>query len=70
MREKVVALTAEGRLQAYMMIALPIGLAGVLSLINPTYLVPLFDYKALIIGILMWMGVGYFWMQRIINFDQ
>lgn len=70
MREKVVALTAEGRLQAYMMIALPIGLAGIMSLISPTYLVPLFDYKALIVGTLMWMGVGYFWMQRIINFDQ
>jgi tight adherence protein B len=70
MREKVVALTAEGRLQAYMMIALPIGLAGVMSLISPTYLVPLLDYKALIIGTLMWMGVGYFWMQHIINFDQ
>ncbi len=70
MREKVVALTAEGRLQAYMMIALPIGLAGVMSLISPTYLVPLFDYKALIAGTLLWMGVGYFWMQRIINFDQ
>lgn len=70
MREKVVALTAEGRLQAYMMIALPIGLAGIMSLISPTYLVPLFDYKALIAGTLLWMGVGYFWMQRIINFDQ
>jgi len=70
MREKVMALTAEGRMQAYMMIALPIGLAGVLSVLSPTYLLPLWDYKSLIVGTLIWMGVGYFWMQRIINFDQ
>lgn len=70
MREKVMALTAEGRMQAYMMIGLPIALAGILSLMSPGYLVPLFDFKALIVGTLFWMGVGYFWMQRIINFDQ
>ncbi|MFM8569960.1 MAG: type II secretion system F family protein [Pirellula sp.] len=70
MREKVMALTAEGRMQAYMMIALPIGLAAVLTVMSPTYLLPLLDYKALIVGTLVWMGVGYFWMQRIINFDQ
>jgi len=70
MREKVMALTAEGRMQAYMMIGLPIGLAGVLSVLSPTYLLPLWDYKPLIVGTLVWMGVGYFWMQRIINFDQ
>jgi Flp pilus assembly protein TadB len=57
-------------MQAYMMIALPIGLAGVMTVISPSYLTPLLDYKLLIVGTLMWMGVGYFWMQRIINFDQ
>jgi len=70
MREKVMALTAEGRMQAYMMIALPIGLALVLTVMSPTYLLPLLDYKPLIIGTIAWMAVGYFWMQRIINFDQ
>ncbi len=70
MREKVMALTAEGRMQAYMMIALPVALAGILTLMSPGYLAPLLDYKAIIAGTLFWMGVGYFWMQRIINFDQ
>jgi tight adherence protein B len=70
MREKVMALTAEGRMQAYMMIALPIVLAGILSLMSPGYLAPLLDFKPVIVGTLVWMGVGYFWMQRIINFDQ
>ncbi|MFN5187114.1 MAG: type II secretion system F family protein [Planctomycetota bacterium] len=70
MRQKVMALTAEGRMQAYMMIALPIGLAGMLSVLSPTYLLPLLEFKPLIAGTVVWMGVGYFWMQRIINFDQ
>jgi len=70
MREKVMALTAEGRMQAYMMIALPIGIAGILTLMSPGYLSPLWEFKALVVCTLLWMGVGYFWMQRIINFDQ
>lgn len=70
MRDKVLALTAEGRMQAYMLIALPFGLAALISVVNPTYLLPLLDYKNAVIGMVLWMGVGYFWMQRIINFDQ
>lgn len=70
MRHKIMALTAEGRMQAYMLIALPIGLAAVLSVLSPTYLRPLLDYKFLIFGTLAWMFVGFLWMQRIINFDQ
>ena len=70
MRHKIMALTAEGRMQAYMLIALPIGLAAVLSVLSPTYLSPLLDYKFLIFGTISWMFVGFLWMQRIINFDQ
>jgi tight adherence protein B len=70
MRHKIMALTAEGRMQAYMLIALPIGLAAVLSVLSPTYLRPLLDYKFLIFGTISWMFVGFLWMQRIINFDQ
>ena len=70
MRQKILALTAEGRMQAYMLIGLPIGLAIVLSVLSPTYLSPLLDYKYLIFGTLGWMFVGFLWMQRIINLDQ
>ena len=36
---QVKSLTAEGRLSAYILLALPIVLAGALRLINPTYFV-------------------------------
>lgn len=70
MRDKVLALTAEGRMQAYMLIALPFGLAAMISAVNPSYLMPLLDYRLAIIGMLVWMGVGFLWMQSIIHFDQ
>jgi tight adherence protein B len=70
MRDKVYALTAEGRMQAYMLIALPFGLAAMISVVNPTYILPLFEYKYVVLGMILWMGVGFAWMQSIINFDQ
>jgi tight adherence protein B len=70
MRDKVYALTAEGRMQAYMLIALPFGLAAMISVVNPTYILPLFEYKYAVLGMILWMGVGFAWMQSIINFDQ
>jgi tight adherence protein B len=70
MREKIMALTAEGRMQAYMLIAMPFGLALLISAVNPTYLLPLYDYKGVVGGMILWMGVGYVWMQSIINLDQ
>ncbi|MFZ4468802.1 MAG: type II secretion system F family protein [Pirellula sp.] len=70
MQDKVMALTSEGRMQAYMLVAMPFGLAAMISVVNPTYLLPLLDYKSVVAGMILWMGVGVLWMQRIINFDQ
>jgi tight adherence protein B len=70
MQDKVMALTSEGRMQAYMLVAMPFGLAAIISVVNPTYLLPLLDYKSVVAGMILWMGVGVLWMQRIINFDQ
>jgi tight adherence protein B len=70
MQDKVMAMTAEGRMQAYMLVALPFGLAAMISVVNPTYILPLLDYKSVVAGMILWMGVGVLWMQRIINFDQ
>jgi tight adherence protein B len=70
MQDKVVALTAEGRMQAYMLVAMPFGLAAMISVINPTYLLPLLDYKSFVAGMILWMGIGVFWIQRIIHFDR
>jgi tight adherence protein B len=65
----MIAITTEGRLQAYFLIALPFGLAGIMSVVNPTYLSPLLQYKSVIVGTILWMGVGFLWMKRIMNFD-
>ena len=70
MQDKVMALTSEGRMQAYMLVAMPFGLAAMISVVNPSYLLPLLDYKSVVAGMILWMGVGVLWMQRIINFDQ
>jgi tight adherence protein B len=70
MQDKVMALTAEGRMQAYMLVALPFGLAAMISVVNPTYILPLLDYKSVVAGMILWMGVGVMWMQSIIHFDQ
>lgn len=70
MQDKIMALTAEGRMQAYMLVALPFGLAAMISVVNPTYILPLLDYKSVVVGMVLWMGVGVMWMQSIINFDQ
>lgn len=70
MRDKVLALTAEGRMQAYMLIALPFGLAAMISVVNPNYILPLLEYQYAILAMILWMAVGFAWMQSIIHFDQ
>jgi len=30
----------------------------------------LLDYKSVVAGMILWMGVGVMWMQSIIHFDQ
>ncbi|MGH9164759.1 MAG: type II secretion system F family protein [Acidimicrobiales bacterium] len=56
LRREVKALTAEGRLSAYILGALPFGLALVVSLGNPDYLTPLFTTVP---GLVMLGGVGF-----------
>lgn len=67
---KVDALTAEGKFQAYLLIGLPFVLAGVIAIINPGYMLPLFKYPIVFVIAAGLLTVGYFWMQKIINFDQ
>lgn len=71
-RREVKALTAEGRMSAYVLVVLPIGLAGVMYVLNPDYITRLFDTT--LGNVLLGLGalgivVGYVWMQRIIKID-
>ena len=68
---KIRSLTAMGRLSAYVLVALPFFLAGVLSLINRAYMKPLFHDSAghlMIILSLMMMAFGSLILKKIVSF--
>lgn len=72
MRRELRALTAEGRLSAYVLGALPFALAGFLLAFNPKYLDPLFRTPIgliMIVGTLILMAIAFVVMFRIIKVD-
>lgn len=69
MRGKIKGLTAEGRVQALILLALPILVFGALMIVNREYAMKLFDHPSLIITAIVMMGIGALWIRRIINFD-
>ncbi|MFC0004183.1 type II secretion system F family protein [Micromonospora siamensis] len=67
LRRHVRALSAEGRLSAYILVALPIVLAGWMLLVRREYLSPLWTTPAglvMLVGAAVLMLVGAFWMSR------
>ncbi len=68
-RGAVKALTAEGAMQAYILLALPPGMLAILLTINRPYAVLLFEYYWLLVAAGASMFVGWLWMRRIIHFD-
>jgi tight adherence protein B len=68
---KIRALTAMGRASAYVLIALPIFLAMLLTAINHTYMSPLFftstGHKLMIVGLIM-MAIGSALIRKIVTF--
>ena len=72
MRREVMALTAQGRASGWVLAALPLGLAGILSLINPGYLAPLFEDpigQSAIVGALVMEFIGFLVIQRIVDIE-
>ncbi len=68
--DKVRVLSAEGRMSAWILGALPFVTAGVLMLINPTFLSTLWqDPAGLIVVKVMtaMMAFGIWWMRRIVR---
>lgn len=65
----ITSLTAEGKLQAYVLFALPLVLLVTLLIVNRPYVMELFHYPLILTMMLGLMGLGAFWMNRIINFD-
>ena len=69
-RRQVSALSAEGRLSAVVLMALPFGLALVMSVTNPSFLSPLFHtatgYKLLAVGAVLLVAGG-LWLRKIVK---
>ena len=71
MREKVSALSSEAKASAVIIGSLPPGVAGMVTVISPEYMMPLFTTSMgqlmLLVGV-SWMAIGIFVMRGMINF--
>lgn len=68
-RGTVKALTAEGLLQAYVLIGLPPAILAVMWFVNRPYAQVMFDEYYLLVGMIVSMTIGWLWMRRIVHFD-
>ncbi len=72
LRREVAALTAEGRVSAYVLAGLPVALGLVMYTINPKYTGTLFsETLGIVLLVLAAVGmlVGFLWMRKIINIE-
>lgn len=72
MRREVLALTAQGRLSALILILLPIGIAVMISFTNPSYLAPLFEEqlgRMAVAGAVVLELIGWIIIKRIVDID-
>ncbi|MEX5294929.1 type II secretion system F family protein [Kocuria sp. CPCC 205268] len=70
-RRQVKSLSAEGKMSAYILIALPIIVPGIMTVMNPAFIQPLFEsiigYGILFLAVSM-LTVGALWMRKIVSF--
>jgi tight adherence protein B len=69
LRGTVNSLTAEGRMQAIVLMALPPFLYGMMLMVNREYAITLLHYPILLWGMGICMGLGALWIRKIVNFD-
>ena len=72
LRRLVRALTAQGRLARWILIGLPIAVAGWIALVNPHYLSPLFhtaDGQVLLVVAVVMVIAGSFVIKRITSIE-
>jgi tight adherence protein B len=69
-RRHVAALSAEGKLSAYILVALPFFVGGFLLFTNPTYLAPFIQHPigiaALVLGTIL-LVIGSIWMSKVVK---
>jgi len=68
-RGLIKSLTAEGRFQGIILLALPIFLLIFLTIVNPGYMATLFEYPLLLVAMFVAEGLGALWIRNIVNFD-
>lgn len=66
---KIKALTGEGRLQAWVLLALPFALLGVVMMLNRSYVDVFFARPGILMTMLTFELLGALWIHKIINFD-
>jgi tight adherence protein B len=69
LRGQIKALTAEGRFQAVILLALPIVMFLIFMVMNPAYESELLKHPSLIAATLVCEGIGGLWIRKIVNFD-
>lgn len=72
MKQKIDSVSQEAKASAMIIGALPFVIAGGMMILNPTYLIPLFETKignVMLFGSGVWMGTGVLVMRKMINFD-
>ncbi|TDL46989.1 type II secretion system F family protein [Kocuria rosea] len=70
-RRQVKALSAEGKLSAYILMALPVAVSGFLALMNPAHMAPLFTEPlgwAMVVASAVMFTIGGLWMRKIVSF--
>lgn len=72
LRRQVQVLSAEGRVSAWILSLLPFALAGYLAVVNGEYIGALFGSdvgRVMVVGALMFMVAGIFWMRKIVRIE-
>ena len=69
LRGQIKTLTAEGRFQAIILVALPIMLFCIMFFINRDYAGELLDHPSLITTTVGFEVLGGLWIRKIVNFD-
>jgi tight adherence protein B len=69
LEDKVGALTAEGKMQAYVLLGMPFIVSAMVYFLHPTYFEPILAYPQIFVFMLVMLGTGWAWMQKIIHFD-
>ena len=72
MKQKIQSVSQEAKASAMIIGSLPFVIGGGMMVLNPTYLLPLWETKignVMLMGSALWMGIGVLVMRKMINFD-